>query len=476
MAIDRQRLERIVADVLKSAGTAGAGTPAEVTFQSGESDGLFETMEEAVESAFVAQKELAALSLDKRGEIITAMRRAGEENAEALAKSAIAETRMGREEHKRLKNLLAATKTPGMEDLPRRLKVGANGSLLEDGGPFGVIAAITPVTNPTSTVINNSISMVCAGNSVVFCPHPQAQRCTSEAMVVMNRAIQSAGGPPNVLTSVRESSLRSTVVAMKHEKTALVCATGGGAVVRAALESGKKAIAAGPGNPPVLVDENVDDMRKVARDIVEGAYLDNNMPCTDEKEIIVLDKVAPELIRELKNHDAHLISPSEEPRMTRTIVQDGKINRAFIGQDAADILGECGITAPASTKIGFFETDANHPLVQEEQLLPIIPLVRARSFSQGVEIACRVEHGFQHTAVIHSANIQRVTEFARAIKCTVFVANAPSYAWAGKEGEGWTTLTIAGPSSGEGLTSARTFTRRHYLIVSGALNPFARAG
>jgi propionaldehyde dehydrogenase len=137
------------------------------------------------------------------------------------------------------------------------------------------------------------------------------------------------------------------------------------------------------------------------------------------------------------------------------------------------ILREAGITAPSSTKIAFFETDPSHPLVEHEQLMPIIPLIRARNFSQAVEISCEAEHGFGHTAIIHSTNMQRVTEFARAIRCTVFVVNAPSYAWAGKEGEGRTTLTIAGPNSGEGLTSPRTFTRRHYIVVSGALNAFA---
>ena len=476
MAIDRERLERIVADVLKSIGKPGASTQAAPTFRGSAGDGVFETVEEAAEAAHLAQKQLAALSLEKRGEIVSAMRRAGEESAEALARSAIAETKMGRLEHKTLKNALAATKTPGLEDLRREVKVGAEGVLLEDAGPFGVIAAITPVTNPTSTVINNAISMVCAGNSVVFCPHPQAQQCTREAMVVLNRAIAEAGGPQNLLTSVKESTLRTTVEAMRHERTALICATGGEGVVKAALESGKKAIAAGPGNPPVLVDENVADVKKAARDIAEGAYFDNNMPCTCEKEIVALEKVAPELIRELRNYDCYLISPSEEPRVTRTVVQDGKMNRAMIGQDAAVILREAGITVPPTTRIAFFEAEPGHPLVQHEQLMPIIPLIRTRNFSQAVEIACQAEHGFGHTAIIHSANMERVTEFARAVRCTILVVNAPSYAWAGKEGEGWTTLTIAGPDSGEGLTSARTFTRKHYLVVSGALNPLTGTG
>lgn len=472
MAIDRQRLEQIVADVLRSVrgqGVAQGGVEARPRG----TNGLFDAAEQAVEAAFEAQKRLVALSIEKRAEIISAMRSAGEANAESLARSAISETRMGRLDHKREKNLLAATKTPGIEDLQRHVRVGAEGALLEDSGPFGVIAAITPVTNPTSSVINNSISMVAAGNAAAFCPHPQAQNCTTEAIVLINQAIVEVGGPPNLLTSVRESTLRTTVAIMKHDKTALICATGGGGVVRAALESGKKAIAAGPGNPPVIVDESVPDIRKAARDIVEGAYFDNNMPCTCEKEIIVLEKVAPELIRELRNYDSYLIPPSEESRVTSAVVQDGKINRALIGQDAAVILREAGITIPPTTKIAFFEANPNHPLVQHEQLMPIIPLIRARNFPQAVEIACQAEHGFGHTAVIHSANMQRVTEFARAIKCTVFVVNAPSYAWAGKEGEGWTTLTIAGPSSGEGLTSPRTFTRKHYLVVSGALNPFA---
>jgi propionaldehyde dehydrogenase len=309
--------------------------------------------------------------------------------------------------------------------------------------------------------------MVAAGNSVVFCPHPGAKRCTLQAMIYLNEAILTAKGPRNLLTAVDEPTLRVVVQAMKSPEVDLICATGGAGVVRAALEANKKAIVAGPGNPPVIVDETA-DLDKAARDIIEGAAFDNNIPCVAEKIIVAVDAVADSLLRAMRNKGAYQVTGSDITRLTNLVIADGEVNKAYIGKDATVILDAIGVRASDDTRLITLETERDHPLVQHEQLMPVLPLVRVRDFERAVEVALEVEHGFGHTAVIHSRNTAHITRYARVAGTTIFVANAPSYAWVGLEGEGFPSLTVAG-SSGEGITSARSFVQMRHIIYGGGM-------
>jgi len=465
MAMDKERIERVVEEVVRRVTAAGAGAPgAGPSAPTGGS--LFTEVDAAVKAAAQAQRELAEGGIPLRQKVIHAIREAGFEAAAPLARMAAEETQMGRAEHKVLKNQTAARMTPGLEALKREVLQGDRGVTVVWGAAWGVIAAICPCTNPTATVINNSISMVAAGNGVVFAPHPAANRSTNEAVSILDAAIIACGGPAKLVCSIAKSSIETTTALMNHPEVPLVCATGAAGVVRAAMTSGKKAIAAGPGNPPVVVDETA-DLKRAARDIVEGAYFDNDLPCVGEKEIIVVEAVADALVRALQDAGAFLAPPSAETRLTRTAVDGHRVKREMVGKNASVILNAAGVSAPAETKIGIFETNVDHPLVLEEQLMPIVPVLRARNFDQAVAMAVKAERGYQHTALIHSRDAARISAFARAIDTCIFVANAPSYAWAGIEGQGYVTYTVGGPT-GEGITCACHFVKtRHFVMGSG---------
>lgn len=432
-------------------------------------DGVFHDIEDAIAAAAEAQKHLVAQPFELRFKIIDAIRKTARAENERLARLAVQDTGMGRVDHKMMKNSLAIEKSPGPEELRPQCDTGDKGLTLHEYAPFGVIATITPCTNPIATVINHSIVMLAAGNGVVFAPHPSAVQCTLEAMRVMNRAIVAAGGPPNCLTSVEEPSLRTAKTLMTHDKINLVVATGGPSVVKAALNSGKRAICAGPGNPPVIVDETA-NLRKAAAQIFAGATFDNNMPCICEKEVFVIREVAEPFIQAMQEKGAYLMSDSEVEAVTRVVITpDGHVNRDFVGKDAHVILRSAGINVPTTTELAIGRTNLQHPFVQHELLMPILAIVTVANFDEAVQSAIQAEHGFGHTAIIHSNRIDRITAFARAIKVSLFVANGACGAVLGNGGEGNTALTIAGPT-GEGVCTPVTFSkRRRMAIVDGAL-------
>ena len=307
MALTKEELQRLTDQIIRSLeGKVDVshlgGVPAAAGPAGGTGRWLCDTAEEAVANAKAAQAQLMEMTLDQRAELIAAMRKAGIENAEPLARLAHEETGYGRVEDKVQKNLLVSRKTPGLEDLTTRCETGSKGMMMIEQAPFGVIGSITPSTNPTSTIINNSISMIAAGNAVVFNPHPAAKRASQEAMRVMTEAIVSAGGPATLITTVREPTLESGQAIMTHPDIPLLSVTGGEAVVKVAMKTGKKCIAAGPGNPPVIVDETA-EIPEAARKIVAGASFDNNVLCIAEKEVFVVDSVADELLREMEKNN-----------------------------------------------------------------------------------------------------------------------------------------------------------------------------
>ena len=469
-----ERVRRRLAEAGDARPGAAMRAATEVARPTGLGDGIHATVDEAVVAAGRAFRAYRSMGLDRRYAIIESVRRSMLEAAEQLALLAVQETRLGRVEDKIVKNRVVATKAPGPEDLEVEAVTGDQGMMVTEFAPFGVVAAITPVTNPTSTIINNTISIVSAGNAVVFNVHPSARRCSAETVRLINRAIVSAGGPADLVTAVAEPTIESARALMNHPDVGLLLVTGGPGVVREALKTDKRAVAAGPGNPPVVVDQTA-DVERAGRDIVRGASFDNNLVCTDEKEVIVVDSVADRLVRAMTGSGAYLLKEHELRRLERVIFTElgapgkhGVINPTWIGQDASKILAEIGVQVDRDVRLAIAEVSRDHSLVWTEQMLPVLPIVRVGTVDQAIELAVRAEHGFRHTASIHSTNVETITRMARSMNCSIFVANGPNFAGLGEGGEGFSSFSIATPT-GDGLTRPRTFSRERRITVVGSL-------
>ncbi|MGQ9600367.1 MAG: aldehyde dehydrogenase family protein [Anaerolineae bacterium] len=475
LSLDERRIteivRRVVADLYPSEKLPGEtqigserAAQAGLTMLAGGQEGVFSDIDDAIAAATEAQKRLSDLPLERRMALIAAMRQAAAEEAPVLARAAWQETGMGRYEDKVEKNLLVADRTPGTEILQAHAWTGDRGLTLVELAPYGVIGAITPSTNPTSTIICNAIGMIAAGNAVVFNAHPGAKECSARTVQVLDQAIRRAGGPPNLITCPTEPTIESAQYLMRHPAIRLLVVTGGPGVVHEAMHSGKKAICAGPGNPPVVVDETA-DLEQAARDIVKGASFDNNIVCVLEKEIIAVDAIADQLKAIMLQRGAMEISLWQLNRLMKVILtQDhgpgkhGVVNRKLVGKSPSVILREIGLSVEESVRLVIAETDAQHPLVWTEQLMPIIPLVRVRNADEAIDLAKAVEQGMGHTAVCHSKNLDVLSRMSREINTSIFVKNGPSLAGLGFGGEGFTSFSIASPT-GEGLTCARDFTR-----------------
>ncbi|MCB0027492.1 MAG: aldehyde dehydrogenase EutE, partial [Anaerolineales bacterium] len=427
-------------------------------------DGLFATLDEAVAAARYAHQELNALPLAIRKDLIAHMRQAGRQYATVLAEMAVSETGMGRVEDKTLKNILNADKAEGPEGLDTTAWTGDKGLTLVEYAPYGVIGALTPSTNPTSTVLCNGIAMVSAGNAVVFNAHPSSKGATNYTVQIMNRAIQKAGGPANLLCAVREPTLESAQGLMTHRGVNLLTVTGGAAVVRAAMQSGKRAVCAGPGNPPVVVDETA-DIAQAGRDIVIGGSFDNNIVCTTEKMTFAVSSICDDLMNVMTRNGAIKLNSWQFNRLWQAVtVKDrgprkyADMNKAFIGKNASVLLAEIGISAGPEVRQIIAEVPADHPAVWSEQMMPLMPIVRVQNADEGIDLAVEAEHGFRHTAVMHSKNLDNLSRMARLMNCSIFVKNGPNLAGLGYGGEGYCSFTIASPT-GEGLTGPRSFSR-----------------
>lgn len=461
MAVNENTVKDIVKQVIAKLSIDPANT--------GAKHGIFKDMNDAVAAAKEAEKTVRTMSFDQREKIITIMRRKIRENAEIMARMAVEETGMGNVGHKIMKNLLVADKTPGTEDLKTIAWSGDRGLTLVEEGPFGVIGAITPCTNPQETIFCNTMGMFAAGNTVVFNPHPQAVQTTIYAINMMNEASIEGGGPDNIAVTVEKPTLDTSAVMMKHPDIPLLVATGGPGVVTAVLSSGKRGIGAGAGNPPALVDETA-DIRKAAEDIVNGCTFDNNLPCIAEKEVVAVSSIVDELIHYMVSEQGcYLASKEEQDKLIATVMDaKGRLNRACVGRDAVTLLGKIGVHAPAGTRCIIFEGEKEHPLITTELMMPILGIVRAKDFDDAVEKAVWLEHGNRHSAHIHSHDVTRITRYAREIDTAILVKNGPSYAALGFGGEGYPTFTIAS-RTGEGLTSAQTFTKKRRCVMVDSL-------
>lgn len=432
--------------------------------------GIYTNVDDATRAARAAFDQLQALPLVKRKEIIEAMRLAARSAARTLAEHAVRETGLGRVEDKVQKNLFAANKTPGVEDIVSISWSGDDGLTIVERAPWGVIGAITPVTNPAATIINNAISLVAAGNAVVFNFHPGAKSVCAAAVELLNNAIASAGGPQSLLNCTAEPTIESAQALMTHQGINALLVTGGGPVVKLAMTCGKKVWAAGPGNPPTVIDDTA-DLNLAAKNVVDGASFDNTVLCTAEKECFVVAPVADKVKQLMAQHGAYEVKWSEIDRLMRLLYPSGDtsikgLNRSYIGKDALVILRDAGITAPSTTRLVITEVPQDHPFVWNEMLMPVLPIVRMPDVNSAIDLAIKAEKGNHHTASIHSNDIRNMSRMAKESNCSIFVKNGPHFAGLGIGGEGFMSLSIAG-STGEGITSARTFTRERRCALIG---------
>ncbi len=433
-------------------------------------EGVFATIDEAVEAAALAFRSLEGSTLEKRGAIVASIRESMVESAEDLARHAHRETGLGRAEDKLVKNLLVARKTSGPEVLTPQAVTGDNGLTLTEYAPYGVIGAITPTTNPNATIICNTIAMVSAGNSVVFNVHPNARECSMANIRLLNRAIVRAGGPANLVCCVSNPTIESAQELMRHRGVRLLAVTGGAGVVREAMTSGKRAICAGPGNPPVVVDATA-DLELAGRQVVAGGSFDNNIVCTDEKEVIAVDSIVDDLLRQMERAGAYLLDAAELRRVERVIFTENRgpgrssiVNKEVLGKDAAVILAAAGIEVRGNPRLAVARVANDHPLVWTEQMMPVMPVTSVPSVEQAIELAKEAERGYGHSAGMYSRDIEALSQMARVINTSIFTKNGPFFAGLGEGGEGHTSFTIASPT-GEGLTGPISFSRLRRCVL-----------
>jgi aldehyde dehydrogenase len=435
--------------------------------------GVFADVNGAAAAATEAQREFERRPLDDRAKAVECVRRICLDNAEELGRDEFEETKIGRLEHKIEKLVVAGTKVPGVEFLRTDCTSGGHGVTLTEYAPFGVIGAITPVTHSLPTLAGNAINMLASGNAVVVNPHPSGARVACKGVQLFNKAIAGTIGIENLVTIVGEPTLETAQAVFDHRDIRLLVVTGGPAVARAALKSPKRAIVAGPGNPPVVVDETA-DLENAAKSIVAGAAYDNNLLCIAEKEVFVVESVFDELMDVLSHHNAVRLDAKQAEALTAAAFatsDDGKkvvLNKDLIGQDAAVLAAKIGLKVPAGTLILYAETDESNPFVDHEQMMPFVPFVRVPDVDTAIALAKEYEHGYKHTAIIHSRNVETITRMGRELDTTLFVQNGPCMAGLGLGGEGYLSFSIATPT-GEGVTTPLTFTRQRRSVTVNAM-------
>jgi aldehyde dehydrogenase len=428
--------------------------------------GVFSSVDEAVGAATEAFEQLERLGVEGRRKAIAHVRRISIEDAEELGRMEFAETKIGRLEHKIEKLRVLGEKVPGVEFMGSEVFSGDHGLAVIEHAPFGVIGAITPVTHSLPTIACNAVNMIAGGNTVVVNPHPSGRKVAAEGVRRFNAAIHRDIGIDNLVSLVAEPSLDTAAGLFNHRGVKLICVTGGPAVAKAALQSSKRAIVAGPGNPPVVVDETA-DLDNAARSIIQGAAYDNNLLCIGEKQVFVVAAVFDAMMAAMERAGALRLNGQQVDALTkRAIVMAGEGAhrhpvpcKALLGQDAALLAKAAGAAARDGLELVFGETDNDNPFVPVEQMMPFLPFVRCRDAEEAIRLAHESEHGFRHTAIIHSNNVRNMTRMGRLLDTTLFVKNGPSVAGLGLGGEGYLSFSIATPT-GEGVTTPLTFTRQ----------------
>lgn len=427
--------------------------------------GIFTCVDEAVAAATEAFEQLSERTIADRKRIIDHIRRISIDECVELGTMEMEETGIGRLVHKIEKLKTLGERTPGVEFMRSEVFSGDHGLAVIEHAPFGVIGAITPVTHSLPTITGNAVSMIAGGNTLVVNPHPGGRRVAVEGVRRFNQAIYRDLGIDNLICVIAEPTIESADAIFNHRGVKLICVTGGPAVARAAMKSSKRAIVAGPGNPPVVVDETA-DLDRAARAIIQGAAYDNNLLCIAEKEVFVVSQVFDAMMAAMERAGAARLNTREIDALTKVAIAevgegDHKHQVAakdFIGQDAAVLAKAAGKRIPETTELVFGETDEFNPFVPVEQMMPFLPFVRVRDVDEAIAKAKHYEHGFRHTSIIHSNNVRNMTKMGRALDTTLFVKNGPCMASLGLGGEGYLSFSIATPT-GEGVTTPLTFTR-----------------
>lgn len=434
--------------------------------------GVFQDVNQACEAAAAAFVKLQQGGIAARQKVINIVKTMCESNAAEWGRIELEETKIGRLDHK-IEKLLGIKGIPGVEWLRPYGMSGDHGITLEEFTPFGVIGAITPSTHSIPTLSGNIVNMVAAGNAVVFNAHPSAARCAALAIRAFNQAILRETGIENLCCIIEQPTLDSFKALCASEHIRLLCVTGGPGVVKAAQQAGKRAICAGPGNPPVLVDDTA-CMKRAATSIIKGAAYDNNLLCIGEKEVFALESIADKLMSEMEKNGAVRLNSSQLERLTKAAFTfkeghgggcaEASVNKDFIGKDPSVLAQAAGVNIPAGTQLLFAETNNKHPFVIEEQMMPFVPVVRVKSVEEGIAEAKEAEHNYKHTAILHSHDVETMSAMARALDTTLFIKNGPCMAGLGAGGEGYLSFSIATPT-GEGVTNPKTFTRVRRCVM-----------
>jgi aldehyde dehydrogenase len=436
--------------------------------------GIYSKVDDAVAAATEAQKKLVRLSLDDRHAIVKLIKSMAKQNAQAWGKMELDETKIGRLDHK-IEKLQILELVPGVEFLRTDADSGSNGVVLEEYAPFGVIGIITPVTHSVPTLSANAINMIASGNSIVANPHPSGTNCAAHAVREYNRAIAAKYGIDNLITCIVPPTLETADAIFNHRGIPLLVVTGGPAVARAALSAKKRAIVAGPGNPPVVVDETA-CLRNAAESIVKGAAYDNNLLCIGEKQVFCVESVFDKLMAQMEKAGGYILNRSQIDALTKVAFKvDTKehgrthVNKDYVGADASVLARAAGVSnIPPATQLLVGETDKDHLFVQHEQMMPFVPFVRVKNADEAIDLAIESEHGYRHTAIIHSRNLDNITKFGRRANTTLFVVNGASPSGLGLGGQGHLSYSIATPT-GEGITTPLTFTRYRRVMMTGSL-------
>lgn len=461
---NEQAIRQVVQEVLAQLGKRSGGTAHRENGHGNGDWGVFRTVDDAVAAATSGFEKFRDVSMENRAKAVACVYRTCDEQAEELGRMELEETKIGRLDHK-IEKLQIVKLVPGIEFLKCDALSGDHGLTVTEYAPFGVIGAVTPVTHSLPTLAGNVVNMLAAGNTVVFNPHPSGARVACEGVRRFNKAIHQAIGVENLITIVGEPTLETAGQLFDHRGVRLLVATGGPGVARAALASKKRAIVAGPGNPPVVVDETA-DLENAARSIVTGAAYDNNLLCIAEKEVFAVEKIFDALLEAVGRHGGFRLNASQIDALTKLAFAPPEkagghpmLNRDLIGKDAAVLASLINVRVPAGTQILYGETDVNNPFVPEEQMMPFVPFVRARDAMHAIDLAFEFEHNFKHTSLIHSRNVRTMTTMGRKMDTTLFVKNGPCMAGLGLGGEGYLSYSIATPT-GEGVTNPLTFTRQ----------------
>ncbi|MCH2371949.1 MAG: aldehyde dehydrogenase EutE [Pirellulales bacterium] len=474
MQISENLIRDVVSQVLAEVGRAPVVSGGSLVGR----HGVFHDANEAVQAARAAFEQLQTMTMEDRKKIIAHIRRISIEQCVELGTMEMNETQIGRLEHKIDKLKTLGMLSPGVEFMRSEVFSGDHGLAVVEHAPFGVVGAITPVTHSLPTITGNAVSMIAAGNTVVVNPHPSGKKVAAEGVRRFNKAIYDDLGIDNLICVMAEPTLETADIIFKHRDVAIICVTGGPAVARAALNSGKRAVVAGPGNPPVVVDETA-DLDRAALSIIQGAAFDNNLLCIAEKEVFVVESVFDKMMDAMSRAGAARLNPGQVDQLTsQAIVQVGDDNhdapsKQYLGKDASVLAQGAGLNVAAKTELLFGETDQYHPFVTVEQMMPFVPFVRVRDIDEGIELAKIYEHGFRHTAIIHSNNVSNMTKMAKALDTTIFVKNGPCMAGLGLGGEGYISFSIAGPT-GEGVTTPLTFTRERRCSLIDNLHVLGR--